>query len=245
MIVRSETGSLLLITQPDHAALARRIMEQAIPLARTTRRDSILYAVAEHDNGWREPDMAPSVDPATGELQDFVSAPVDVRQAVWPRGVARLAADPWAAALVAQHALTVYGRLRTRPEWEAFFGEMERARDTYLHKAAANLDELRRGYVFLRLGDLASLTFCNGWTKEQRYEGWTIRLDGARLLITPDPFGGRDVPLAVTARKLPNQRFASDADAAAAYRSAKEVTCSGMAVGVPEPRDEVRIEATE
>jgi hypothetical protein len=50
------------------------------------RRASILHAVAEHDNGWREVDMAPTVD-AEGRLHDFVSAPLDLRQGVWPRAI--------------------------------------------------------------------------------------------------------------------------------------------------------------
>jgi hypothetical protein len=39
------------------------------------RRDAILLAIAEHDNGWREVDVAPIVDEATGRIHDFVSAP--------------------------------------------------------------------------------------------------------------------------------------------------------------------------
>ena len=71
-------------------------MEHCVPLASRPRRDAILHAIAEHDNGWAEGDAAPSVNPATGQIFDFISAPIAVRQGVWPRGVARLAGDPWA-----------------------------------------------------------------------------------------------------------------------------------------------------
>ena len=103
-------------------------MEHCVPLATRSRRDAILHAVAEHDNGWAEEDAAPRVDPATGQIFDFVSAPAGIRQAVWPRGIARLADDPWAAALVAQHAITIYDRFRPREPWRPFFAEMEEAR---------------------------------------------------------------------------------------------------------------------
>jgi len=107
VIVRPGPGVLQLITQPDHAHLARRIMERSVPLAARPRRDQILHAIAEHDNGWAEEDAAPTVDPRTGSVVDFISAPLSVRHGVWPRAIARLTADPWAAALVAQHAITV------------------------------------------------------------------------------------------------------------------------------------------
>ncbi len=124
MIVRTLPESIQLVTQPDHARLAGRIMEDCLPLAMHARRASILLAAAEHDNGWIEEDAAPAVD-ADGRVVDFVTAPLSVRHGVWPRAIARLAGDPWAAALVAQHAITVYDRFRVEPEWSTFFAEME------------------------------------------------------------------------------------------------------------------------
>ena len=96
MIVRTTESSLLLIAQPDHAVLARQIMErwQTGGLPGEPRRASILHAIEEHDNGWREIDAAPVLDGATGRVLDFITIPADTRQAVWPRGVGRLAADP-------------------------------------------------------------------------------------------------------------------------------------------------------
>jgi hypothetical protein len=94
-----------LIGQPDHAALSRHIMTYWRELDSHPRRESILLAIGEHDNGWREPDASPSLDPASGRAHELINAPAAVRQGVWPRGVERLSHDPWAAALVAEHAL--------------------------------------------------------------------------------------------------------------------------------------------
>ena len=129
MIVRTEETKIQLITQPDHAQLARRVMDRCLSLRTHPRRDSILHAVGEHDNGWADEDRAPSIDSATGEILDFIHAPVAVRQRVWPRAVARLADDSWAAALIAQHALTAYDRFRQDPEWTDFFDRMTATRD--------------------------------------------------------------------------------------------------------------------
>jgi hypothetical protein len=223
----------MLITQPDHATLARRIVEHWVADGFPTapRRQSIVRAVGEHDDGWIEVDASPLVDETTGQILDFVTAPVWVRQGIWPRGVERLAADPWAAALVAEHAIVIYARFAGDAEWAAFFGTMRAARARHLREAGLTEGDLARDYFFLRIADLASLAFCNGWTEEQRHEAYAIRLDGSRLLITPDPFGGRAIAIDVPARELPNRPAWSGRDAARAFREARRTIVSGEVVG--------------
>jgi Protein of unknown function (DUF3891) len=173
MIVRTTASSLLLIAQPDHAVLARQIMErwQSGGLPAEPRRASILHAIEEHDNGWREVDAAPVLDVASGRVLDFVTIPADIRQTVWPRGVTRLAEDPLAAALVAQHAIHIYSRFSEDAAWTGFFGEMTRLRGEYAQRAGVSLEEVERLYPFVRAADLISLTFCTGWTEAQHAAG--------------------------------------------------------------------------
>jgi hypothetical protein len=235
MIIRPSATSTLLITQPDHAALAARIMQhwRADGLPESPRSGSILLAIAEHDNGWREVDATPIVDSATGELLDFIHAPDEVRRSVWPRGIDRLAATPYAAGLVAAHALHIYRRYRSNAEWAPFFTSIEALRDRHLaREPSATLDDLLRDYRFVRAGDLASLAFCNGWTDDQTdASGYIIRMDEERLLVTPDPFAGLELPIEIAARKLPQRSFESADDAARAYQSAPIVTVSGSVCG--------------
>jgi hypothetical protein len=232
MIVRHDGDSLCLITQPDHAALARRIMERWMSdhLSDSPRRESILLAVGEHDNGWQPVDAAPIVL-ADGRIADFVSAPAAVRQGVWPRGVATLAADPYAAALVAQHAAFVYSRFESDPEWAAFFDDMRALRDRLRARAGVDADTLHRDYDFVRLGDLISLAFCNGWTDRHVHGGYTITGNGTTFVVEPDPFDGAGVALEIRARRLPNRAYADDADAARAWRTAESVTVAGRVAG--------------
>lgn len=231
MIVRRVDNRLQLILQPDHAHLAARVMEHCVPLADRPRRDAILHAIAEHDNGWAEEDAAPSVDPAAGTIVDFVSAPLKVRHAVWPRGVARLAQDPWVVALVAQHALTVYDRFRNQPEWNPFFVQMETTRDAMVRKAGMPFGDLIADYEFVRLADLISLTFCTGWTDAQRFSNWTVRPVGTGVRVSPDAFGGKLIPMEITAKEIPDQPFHSDADLRCALSGAKIVQLQGEAGG--------------
>lgn len=230
MIVRQAGAGLLLITQPDHAQLAGRIMRHCVALADHPRRGAILHAIAEHDNGWAEEDAAPLADPGSGGVVDFVAAPLAVRHRVWPRAVERLARDPWAAALVAQHAITVYDRFRPDPAWAPFFAAMEALRDRMAGFGDAAAD-LRDDYAFVRLGDLVSLTFCTGWTDDQRYADWTVRLSGDRVRVAPDPFGGSVIPIEIAAREIPAGPFRTDAELRDALARAPTTVLRGAASG--------------
>lgn len=209
MIVRPGDGVLHLITQPDHAALARRMMELWPSLARAERRRDILTAIEHHDRGWAPSDAAPTVDVATGRLRDFVTAPLEVRQGVWPASVAQLAAAPWAAALVAHHAVSVYDRFRGDPAWDPFFERMAALRAEHLERAGGDEKALARDYVYVRLGDLLSLAFCTASTRTDTLGPWTIRRDGARLHVDPNPFL-LDVTFAIEAREIPDLPYATD-----------------------------------
>jgi len=236
VIVRAVDDRALLITQPDHAHLAGRIMEHCLALADHPRRRSILYAITEHDNGWAEEDAAPVMDPETGAVVDFVHAPLAVRHAVWPRGVERLARDPWAAALVAQHASTVYDRFRSDPHWKSFFARMRAARDGMVQASGMPLRHLVHDYAFVRLGDLISLTFCTGWSEAQRFGQWTVLRSDSRVHVQPDPFGGAVVPIAIEAQEMPKGPFASDAELRAALGGARTTVVRGQVGGKIEER---------
>jgi hypothetical protein len=229
VIVRTTGDTLQLMTQPDHAHLAGAIMQHSVALAGHPRRTSILLAITEHDNGWTEPDAAPLIDPATGIPLDFISAPDAVRQGVWPRGVARLAHDPWAAALVAQHAIAIFDRYRSDSEWAGFFTTMEGMRSAM----RPSMEDLMADYRFVRLGDVISLTFCNGWTDEQRSDTWSVHLTGSRVSVLPDPFGGKTIPIQIDAREIRRRAFGNDAEFRDALAAAPVAAITGVIAGQP------------
>ena len=227
MIVRERDHALLLITQPDHAQMAGRVMEDCTMLVSHPRRLSILRACREHDGGWIEVDAAPMVNPETRRPYDFITAPAPVRQGVWPRAIARLADDAWAAALVAQHAVTVYDRFRTDPGWSDFFASTSAQRDALVAAQQLTHDDLVADYPFVRLADLISLTFCVGWTDESRFEHWTVRGRGQQVFVTPDAFGGRIVSFEVHGRAIPNRDYQSDTELRAVVDSTDPQPLSG------------------
>jgi Protein of unknown function (DUF3891) len=230
MIVYQLPDRVRLITQPDHAHLARHIMERCVSLRDRPRVDSLLLAIGEHDNGWEEEDVAPAVDLETGKVFDFVTAPLAVRHRVWPRAIGRLSHDPWAAALVAQHALTVYDRFRLEAAWSTFFAELTALRNAMLEVSRGSLVDLASDYPFVRLGDLISLVFCAGWTEPQRFGEWVVEGAGAAVNVTPSPFAGA-VPFRIDARELPNAVYRSDAELTDAFLASSKTTLHGEVVG--------------
>ena len=82
MIVVSENDKFRMITQPDHAHFSGELISlwRADGLPEHPRRADLLFAVREHDNGWREADAAPRWDPERGRPHDFITLPVRERK---------------------------------------------------------------------------------------------------------------------------------------------------------------------
>jgi len=238
MIVRHTQGRLLCLSQPDHAALAGRLAEAwaADGLPNRPTRGRVLEAVRQHDIGWTPEDQAPRFDAASHGPHGFVTIAIEVRQGAFLRGVETLAdGDPYVAALVAQHGLTVYRRFQHDPAWSSFFPTLERRRDDlfgrFLSETGAAPFTFLQDYTVLGLCDLFSLVFCNGWREPHLMEGYEAVLEGDRLVVTPDPFGGVVVDLEVAARALPLRPYWSQGDLDAAWAEAEPARLTGSAIG--------------
>lgn len=239
MIVREQGASLLLVRQPDHAALAEQVMAAWQPgdVMRPEWRETALLATREHDNGWKEVDARPTLSPASGRPFDFINLPAPVKRSIWPRAVARLApARRDVAALVAQHALTLFDGFREQDEWQNFLSQMEQARDEHLAagglRAFGSRDEFLRAYQVVFMGDLLSLIFCCGWTRPFDKAGYHLELRDERLTVSPDPFGGTEVPLSIRSRAIPVRRYSSDDELRDAIATAEIFEIHGTLSGV-------------
>ena len=237
MIVRNENNTLLLITQHDHAQLASEIVMgiRSEPILSGPDRDTVLLATREHDNGWHEVDIKPSIDPKLGHPYNFTSGPVLTKLQLWPRGISRVAqVNSQAGALVAEHALTVYRDRRDDPEWKSFFKSIATTRDTLLKESKNDLPNqtvFKEAYRCVRLGDLLSLHFCAGWTSPQEVLGYRTELHKTTQVITPDPFDGASVPLQVIARRIPARRYLDDAELQSALNASNPEFLIGTAHG--------------
>ena len=208
---------LRLVTQHDHAHLAGRILAlwRADDLPEHPRRDDLLFAAREHDNGWREEDAAPRLDPATGRPHDFTTMPMGPRVEIWDRSTGRhQERRPYAALLVTHHALHLHQDRRdeTDPAWQTLFALLDARAEELYEATAAPPEQVAAEYRFLHLVDLASLMLAAGWQGPIERMGHRLELAGEGLL-TVDPF-----PLAGTTtfrlacRHVPGRPYGSAAE---------------------------------
>ena len=122
MILATAAGRTRFITQPDHAALAGRLLEawggEAVDAPMPE--PAVRLAVHAHDDGWWPWDRRPQLGP-DGSPRDFHEIPVTRWMRLHRRGIDEVTrADPYAGLLVSLHAVGLrcrrYGLSPTWPE---------------------------------------------------------------------------------------------------------------------------------
>src|SRR5580704_17032747 len=88
MIVQEEGDQLILIRQTDHAVLSgffarewgNELFRRPEPF------ESLLLAASEHDNGWRDWELQPKIDPKTRLPYSFMSLPTEEHMQLYQSG---------------------------------------------------------------------------------------------------------------------------------------------------------------
>ena len=220
MIIAERGEQILLFTQPDHAALSGALMAlwRRDGLPGHPRHQELLLAIREHDNGWREADAAPRIDPASGRPLAFHRLSHEDRIAIWRRGVRRFAAQrPFAALLVLRHAIEIHRDNWNSASWKGF-GEELAELEKELHEAAGVAHSaLQNDYRFLELADTLSLGACGALgaqLSKGTSGGYRFELELGRIRLSPFPLAGTTT-LNVAFRTLPRKSFDSAAGFAA------------------------------
>lgn len=231
IVTRSPDGSVL-VTQADHARLASEMLSLVrLPeLVEHPRRERLLRAVREHDNGWWESDSAPRLAASGTTARDFRDFPADLRQEIWWRGVERFAADdPYLAALLAAHCLRLLGRFGSEPSWAEFRAELAVRQGEWLAAAGESLDTVAGDDRWMALADGLSLAVCTGNSNFVDQPGWRAEVgfpgaaetavETVELSLAPFPFAGA-TSFWLSCRRLGEQRYASEAALGVALVSA-------------------------
>jgi hypothetical protein len=127
MILVEEKGGrgehLLVIRQTDHAFLAAFFAREWGNERFSKPQPSVSFclAVAEHDNGWADWELQPTLDPKTHLPYSFMSIPTETHIAIYKQGIERLVrVDHYAGLLAVMHASELYDRARaTMPGYSA------------------------------------------------------------------------------------------------------------------------------
>ena len=224
MIVIPEDGGLRIVTQSDHAHLAGEIARlwRADGLPENPRRADVLFAAREHDNGWRETDSAPWVDPDTGRPHDFTTLPDGPRIELWRRGIERHAGRrPYAALLICRHAASILRDRRGQPAWdEGLFEPLDELAGELLEATGARPEEAEADDRFIARTDRISLTACSRWLEPFEVAGQRGRLTGDTVHLTPFPLAGATT-FQVRCRSIPDRRYADPVDLVGELASAR------------------------
>lgn len=220
MIVTERGDEFLLITQSDHAALAGTVMAlwRRDGLPDHPRRQELLLAIREHDNGWREADAAPRIHPDSGRPLAFHELQSEDRIGIWRRGVDRFALKhPYAALLILRHAIEIHQHDWSSTSWKEFGEELAELEKELQEASGVNQSTLQDDYRFLELADTLSLGACGALgvhDSEGTSSGYRFALEPGRIRLVPFPFAGATT-LNVAFRTLPRKSFDSAAGFAA------------------------------
>ncbi len=238
MIVVDAGDSLRFVTQGDHAHFAADLLSLCrLPeLENHPRREALLEAVREHDNGWRELDAAPRVEPATMTPHTFETLPGDERRKLWSRGTRRLSeGNPQVALLITQHALALHQDLGGEATWDAWLEEMSDFRADLLEETDLTQDQLDRDHEYLRFADRCSLAVCTDRKEPFVGLGAQVVFAQGSLQIDPLPLVGA-TSFSIRCRWLPKRPYASDLDLGSELAAARWQTF-GVRVSAPRRRN--------
>lgn len=155
MIFQQYRGHLLVVRQPNHGVqtglFASHWGNEQTPLF--TPREPVIAAGTWHDDGWKEWEAHPSIDPSTGQPWQFYRLTPHEHVPLYRRGIAMAAEhDPTTGVLVSMHGAGLYNdRYGTFRLAEQHFSASERALvDEFLAEQALfqqSLAERMRGYA--------------------------------------------------------------------------------------------------
>jgi hypothetical protein len=201
VIVRERPDTFLLFEQHEHALIAGefalRWRERPRPFEPT------VYAVANHDLAWREPDREVLWNEEKDRPYSFMDYPLDLKLPTQRRGIDSVEDhDPYAGCLCSMHYARFLLESERSEEVEFRGREMERQARLEGTMSEQELENLERNFRFLRLCDGLSLFLClNEPGGEGRppppYPGgfefdgtrfWPIWEDRRTLRLDPNPF---------------------------------------------------------
>ncbi|MGE3316301.1 MAG: DUF3891 family protein [Planctomycetaceae bacterium] len=235
MIRRDDGDDWLLISQVDHAHLAGVIASAwgnaevpALP-----RSEWLVPAVRGHDDGWREWEDSPHIDPATGTPREFLEMPMVEATAIWNRSIAKCGKHPFGKLWVSRHfqhltRLALESREDNNEDVAALehFLEVQQAVEQDERAAGAALsfvgdkyDQLaERGFRYVQMFDRMSLWLCCAErSKPQDFAvphfgivQLTPQSNCSTIVGAPGPLSVDSLLLSTPARRIPARRYMSD-----------------------------------
>lgn len=248
MLRRDSQGDWLLISQVDHAHLAAEIavVWEHGSLASLPLREEFLAAVRHHDDGWREWEASPQIDPHTARPRNFTEMPLEDSAAIWSRSIESglQQGGPFAAIWISRHFRWLGERSLESPRetgesraMSEFLATQQSLEVDWLLAAGELVPEetvaelAHTGFRWLQFFDLVSLWLC---TAERTRPETLTDPDGVPVTFTPEnaqqitldpyPLAVPQLALSVPARRIASRPYANDADLQETLQSASGET---------------------
>ena len=239
MIVREmPNGQLLCIHQTSHALMAEEFCRHwgNADFATPAPYSETMLAIAQHDNGWHEWELAPQLRD-DGFPMDFVHhTDVIEKIALWRRSIDRAASQhPYAAVLVGRHASLLYHSIldtfeeeNEKPHVAEFIADQALLLEFLRHKQTeetALAGWLREETVaantsLLQFGDLAALKLTMPWGQGRislcpvdgrgTFSDIDMRFDHKTVTFDPWPFGIPQFTVSMQGWLLSQQTFPNE-----------------------------------
>lgn len=250
MIVRDmPDGRALCLNQTTHALMSAGFGRHwgNHDFARPEPYDVVMTAIAQHDNGWWEWELAPQVC-ADGYPMDFLRGPTAEKKLdLWRLGIRRARSQhPYAGLLIWRHAAFLHEMLLDQID----DAQVRAANEAFIAGVGPALDEVRALFAedpvydvwlndamvdanasLLRFSDFASLQVAMPWPGQRimhdcpvDWAGTTVEIvmehEGEIITFDPWPFGVDEFEVDVHGRLLDRRYFASSAEYQAALTEA-------------------------
>jgi hypothetical protein len=236
MIRRDDKEGWILINQHDHAELSGEIMKHwdNENFTKPAPYDEVIFAIREHDNGWREWDSSPEVNHANQYPRNFLEMTHKEQTRIWRRCFKRHSHEhPYASVLIALHFGTLNEKSLNKNSDnsypKAFHKEIIYFVSNMLRIKASDLSlssftkDVQVNLRFVQVGDIISLALCHGWSSNEityvplNYDNSSTTLsiksnDGKNFTITPYPFSPSSMRFEIQGRRLAQKRFSEDAE---------------------------------
>lgn len=246
MIRRDDKDGWILITQYDHALLSGRIMERwgNETFSSIDPDEETLFAIREHDCGWKEWDSSPKINPENGYPANFMEMESPDQTDIWRKSFeSHSGAHPYASALIALHFARFNRKLLSKDHSDPYAKSLGTEINKFVSvqlgtgvsKPGGIPSGVRTNLRLLQVGDIISLALCHGWESMEisdvpvDYDGGSAKLllksaDGYNFTLSPYPFSGPLLDLSVEGLRLERKIYEDDGDLRSALGNAARVT---------------------
>jgi hypothetical protein len=236
MIRRDKNGGWILIKQNDHALLSGQVMTHwgNTSFARPDPYEEVLFAIKQHDSGWKYWDSEPKMNPENGYPANFTEMSPYDQSVIWSKCYRSHSAEhSYASALIALH-FSKFNRSNLKKDPDNLQLKLlqfdmkdfiSKELNFYISDAGSGEipEQIRVNLKLLQIGDIISLTLCHGWRSIEitqapvDYNGseTTLKMesdDGLNYIISPYPFNRELLEFHIVCRGLDKKTFPNDRD---------------------------------